>query len=131
MNLPTWLKDRLGAPTYRGVQAHRCPHCHGHILTGYDEDWTALKVDVDPTPLTALGEAMALLDNRGSYHLRTYKTGFALWRRDHWQIAGSRNYPRGDVVTRHECGKPLHQFQTDSTFADQKIEEKDSDVCPF
>lgn len=103
MTLPTWLKDRLGAPIRRGVKAGRCPHCHAQILTGMDEEVCAFRATTDPAPLTPLGEALALLDARRTYELRNHNSSLALWRRDHWQIAG-RSSSLHLVVADHKCG---------------------------
>jgi hypothetical protein len=112
---PTWLADRLGAPTRRGVTAERCRDCRAQILFGWDDDVAATRVAVEPTPLTPMGEAIALLGGRSSYTLKSRKAGLALWRRDHWQIAGIKS-PRIDIVATHKCGESLQLFQTASVF---------------
>lgn len=100
--IPTWLRDRLGGPTRRGVTVRRCRACRASILEGWDGDQLAVRATVDPDPVTALGEALALLAGRSSYELRSYTAGMALHQRDRWQITG-RNADQHFVLVDHEC----------------------------
>jgi hypothetical protein len=127
--IPTWLASRLGAPTRRGVTAERCQDCKATVLTGWDDDIAATRVSVDPTPLTPMGEAIALLGGRNSYSLRSRKSGLALWRRDHWQIAGERSL-RIDVVATHKCGESLQTFRAASVHRSIGTVSYD-DIPPF
>jgi len=79
--------------------------CKADVLAGFDEDHCASAVIADPYPLSALGEALALLENRRSYELRRHNDGLALWVRDHWQIGGSPASDEVIVLTDHVCGK--------------------------
>lgn len=107
MTLPRWLRDRLGTPTRgRGCRATKCIVCRGDVLAGFDEDQCAALVIADPTPLSPLGEALALIEGRRSYRLERYKDGAALWFRSHWQIQGAPASTETIVLTDHKCGAP-------------------------
>jgi len=106
VTIPGWLKDRIGAPVYRGVTTHRCRTCQAQILEGLDEDVCAFRAVVDPDPLTPMGEALALLAGRRSYEIRRHSGGWALWHRDRWQIRGRVAGPKYLVVADHQCDTP-------------------------
>ena len=106
MTLPAWLKDRIGAPTRRNAAARRCRTCKAATLTGLDEDLCAFQATVDPTPLTPLGEALALLGGRHTYELRRSVTGVALWRRTRRRISADIASEQCLVVADHECYSP-------------------------
>lgn len=55
---------------WRGIRATWCRGCKTPILTGLDSDECALQARVDATPLTAIGEALALLAGRQTFTLR-------------------------------------------------------------
>lgn len=100
---------RAGHVTERGVTrrvtARACQRCGGALLVGLDDDVCALEATVDPQPLSALGEALALLEGRGTWHLRRERDRFVLDPRDQTNIrahpAGSR--AREDVLREHRC----------------------------
>jgi len=78
--------------------------CKGDVLAGLDEDKCALAAVVDPTPLSPLGEALALMDGRKSYELKRHNSGLALWYRHAWHIS---RFPASDqviVLSDHRCG---------------------------
>jgi hypothetical protein len=107
VTLPRWLKDRIGEPTRgRGCRATKCLVCKSDVLAGFDDDFAARAVVVDPMPLSPLGEALALIENRRSYELGRYGAGLALSLRDHWQIAGRPASDETIVLTDHRCGAP-------------------------
>jgi hypothetical protein len=66
-----------------------------------------LPVRADPTPLTALGEAAALLNGRPTFDLSDVAGRKELTYRSRDQISAPRKYP---VLAAHECGKSLHAF---------------------
>lgn len=104
MSLPKWLRDRIGEPIRgRGCKAVKCIKCQADVLAGFDEDHCASIVIADPTPLSPLGEALALIENRRSYELCRHGAGLALWIRDHWQIAGRPASAETIIVTDHKC----------------------------
>lgn len=107
MNVPKWLKDRIGVPTRgRGCKATKCLVCQQSILAGLDEDQMAMPALVDPIPLSPLGEALALMDGRHTYKLARHKQGLALWRRTHFNIRAHPASEETIVVADHKCGGP-------------------------
>ena len=105
MTIPQWLKDRLGTPARgRGCRAVKCIKCQASVLAGFDEDAMAQAVVVDPTPLSTMGEALALVQQRRTYRLGRYDEGLALWHRDHWQISAHPASEECIVLTDHVCG---------------------------
>lgn len=117
--IPTWLAHRIG-DTHRAAGLRTCPRCGAPILTGLDNDTAALTARADPTPLTPLGETLALLAGRPTYNLTTTSGRKELHRRDEWHIKGERRYP---VIPAHKCGAPLTQHM-DSSFRRARY------VCP-
>lgn len=105
MSLPRWLSERIGTPTRgRGCRHTKCLVCQSDVLAGFDEDRCALAVVVDPAPLTALSEALALLDGRRSYELKRLNQGLALWYRDWHDISARPASDANIVMTDHKCG---------------------------
>lgn len=96
----------------RNTTSRRCRQCKAAVLVGLDGDLCAFPTTADPTPLSPLGEALALLAGRATLHLRaTPDGGRYLDRRDRWQIQGepagtaNRLFPF-DVVAAHVCHSP-------------------------
>lgn len=63
-------QDLVGRKHWRGIRATWCRACKRPTLSGLDADECALSAKVDATPVTAVGEAMALLAGRATYTLR-------------------------------------------------------------
>lgn len=108
--IPDWLArhledtgklgpDRIG----RAARLHRCKHCGRHILTGLDNDMCASVANADPTPLSPLGEALALIGGRTTYALHQATDRLELQVRDRWQITGAPAGTRYDVLPAHTC----------------------------
>ena len=108
--IPAWLAkhlettgagnpDRIG----RAARIHHCKHCGRYILTGLDNDMCAGVANADPTPLSPLGEALALIGGRRTYALRQSSGRLELQLRDQWQIEGSPAGTRYDIVPAHTC----------------------------
>lgn len=116
MSVPQWLAQQLINAGHwdingigRNARGRRCRDCGGWVLAGLDGDRCAEAVNVDPTPLSALGEAMALVGGRGTYALRREGPGFRIDRRHRWAIAGEPAGSPGqryDVVAAHACTDP-------------------------
>jgi hypothetical protein len=105
--IPTWLKQRIGEPTRgRGCRATKCIVCKTDVLAGFDEDVMAMPAIADPTPLSPLGEALALIEGRCSYELDRHGAGLALWLRTHWRIEAAPASDQVIVLTDHRCGAP-------------------------
>lgn len=108
--IPDWLlkhletigamgPDRIG----RAARLHHCKDCGRYILTGLDNDLCAGVAHADPTPLSPLGEALALVGNRRTYTLHQASGRLELQLRDHWQIKGGPAGTTHDVLPEHTC----------------------------
>uniref|UniRef100_A0AAU8B0J1 Uncharacterized protein n=1 Tax=Dulem virus 32 TaxID=3145750 RepID=A0AAU8B0J1_9CAUD len=93
---------------WRAATPTRCPHCKQHILRGYNANQGAFLAAADPTPLTALGEALTLLGGGGTLTLTRTGTGaLILTRRNANNITATpAGSPRQDILPRHRCQQP-------------------------
>ena len=91
--------DRVG----RAAKATVCRQCKRPIITGLDNDMCASVANADPTPVSPLGEALALIGGRRTYTLHQTTDRLELQIRDRWQIAGSPAGTRHDVLPEHTC----------------------------
>jgi len=109
--MPDWLvrhletigamgNDRIG----RRIRATRCRHCACPILVGLDSDRCAWVARATPSPLSPLGEAVAILNGQATYALHVGAGMAELQIRDRWQIAGCPAATRFDVLAAHVCG---------------------------
>lgn len=99
---------RLGHLTIEGIgrraQPRFCPTCRARILAGLDDDKAALRADVDPSPVTALGEMLAQLEGRRTYALVHNFGRLVLDYRDAGRIAyRPAGSGRLDVLAEHRC----------------------------
>jgi len=113
--LAPWLRQHLyslGIIDERGIgrRAHprTCRTCKATILTGLDDDRCALTVEVDPIPLTPVGEAIAQVEGRRTYWLHRDGGRLVLDLREASQI---RAWPAGtrlgqDILRQHRCWTP-------------------------
>lgn len=124
MNTPQWLKDHI-AENARRATLKTCPRCHAPVIVGLDADVAAFKATCDPTPLTPLGEYIALADGRITYDLAGGYSRKELWQRTALNIQTARRYP---VLTEHRCGKPLAEYAEPNTDTEK---ERHSDEPPF
>lgn len=104
--IPTRLEATIG-DVWRSARLRTCPHCRAPILAGLDAPTAALPVRADPTPLTLLGETVALLNRRSTYDLLDAGGRKELNWRDAFAIEGARRYP---VLAEHACGVSLAAF---------------------
>jgi hypothetical protein len=124
--IPTWLqRSRSGATRATGIRL--CPKCRAPILTGLDAEICAFTVRVDPTPITPLGEAIALLQGRATYNLADGPNRKELDLRDQWRITMPRKYP---VLPEHRCGQPLDAFNETIQHAKTKKYAMPNE-CPY
>lgn len=109
-----WLIDRLiqaGNLTETGLSRRArprpCLRCRTWTIAGLDADQCALEAHCDPTPLTPLGEVLALAQGRRTLELAT--TGGRLQLEQRWadhitgHPAGAGRY---DVLATHDCEQP-------------------------
>lgn len=110
-----WIIDRLirsGAMTESGLtrraRPRPCPSCGAWTVCGLDADLLALEARCDATPLTALGEVLALAAGRRTVELVRTRGRLQLEQRwaDHIEgrPAGAGTY---DVLAEHRCGQPI------------------------
>ena len=104
--IPSWLEATIG-DIWRSARLRRCTRCGAPILAGLDAPRSALPVKADPTPLTPLGETVALLNRRSTYDLCDAGGRKELNYRDPFTIEGPRRYP---VLAAHACGVSLAAF---------------------
>lgn len=103
---PTWLRRHLQHNS-RAATLRLCPRCKTPTITGLDSDIAALAVRCDPTPLNAIGEAIALLGGRTTYDLASGPGRKELWPRNADHISVTRRYP---VLADHQCNRSLTQY---------------------
>jgi hypothetical protein len=118
-HVPQWLQDRQ-AEYARAAQMRMCKKCGSPILVGLDDDVAALKVEIDPTPITSLGEAVALLAGRGTYELHSGRGQKNISHRAEWNIRGPR---RRAVFPAHRCDQPL-DAHLDTTWTTPTTEDQ-------
>lgn len=103
----------------RRAQPRRCRDCRAPILIGLDADQCALRADVDPRPLSPLGELLAQLEDRRTYALCSNAGRLVLDYRDAGRLthrpAGTGRF---DVMAEHRCGS-APTFPTTSSFVVQ------------
>lgn len=144
VSMPTWVIDHLDVTTgARPGAAHatlgRCPTCHGPVLRGLDNHpYGAFDATVDPVPLTAAGEAVALLTGLGTYELLHEGAGYRrLWRRGRYQIAarpaGATDHGRlaYDVYPAHTCQPATRWLPLATRSAFDPPDHAIPDHCPF
>lgn len=128
MNLPDLVRASRGGG--RNTKTGRCTQCRQPVLRGLDEDMCALLVEVDPTPLTPLGEAMALLAGRKTYDLARDTGRWQLTRRGRWRITGPRH--NTDVVPAHRChDHTLEPFTTPTVHTTPTTAALAATECPY
>lgn len=92
-----WNADAVG----RAARARTCRRCGRTILVGLDGDLCADVALADPSPLSVLGEAAALVLGRRTYSLRWASSRLELDYRSSFHIRPHRD--RLDVVAEHDC----------------------------
>lgn len=102
INTGSWNKDGIGRHAHLKVHP-----CGAVVAVGLDADRCAIAVTCDTTPLSPVGEALAVIAGRPTYSLTRTGRRIQLNHRSQFHIAGSpagtRDY---DVVAAHVCGSP-------------------------
>jgi hypothetical protein len=106
-----FLATKTGAdargPANPRAHWRQCRLCGAPCIAGLDAEVMALQAFVDPTPLDARGEALALLSDRRTYVLRL-RPKPRLDRRDADAITGEpAGTPGLTVLPWHHCLTPL------------------------
>lgn len=127
--METWLRDHLirnghmaeGGATRR-ARLRVCRSCGEHVLNGLDGIVCAFDTYCDPIPLSAFGEAVAVMQGRHTYAVHSEGGRYVLDPRDGYQIAWSpaASKKREDVLRQHRCGSdpPTGDQVTASSFAE-------------
>ncbi len=110
--IPAWILQERRGEAFRSACLQRCTKCRAPILYGLDADICALSVKTDPTPLTPLGEAIALLDGRRTFTLTEIAGRIEITTRDHWAIGGESPHP---VIPEHKCNSRLDAHMQTTT----------------
>lgn len=122
--IPTWLKAQLedrglwngdGINRRAKVRRHTCG---AHVVAGLDDPRCAIPVIADTVPLSALGEALALVAGRSTYALRRGAGAAEIDHRSQAHIKGSPAGTAGyDVVAEHRClDHSLDPFAIDTSY---------------
>lgn len=119
--------------TGRRAQPRRCRTCNAPVIVGLDADWAACRADVDPRPLTALGEALAHLEGRRTYALVVNGARHVLDYRDagritHRPAGGSGRY---DVMAQHLCYSTTRFPTTTSFIVRNQLALTEGAPCPY
>lgn len=119
------LLDALrAAGRIRCARLTACRRCDTETITGPDADWAAIEVTTDATPLSGIGEALALATGRATYTVTIRNRHAYLDYRDQWRITG---HPADTekVVAQHVCGaaplpaaEPTHNSTRRTTLPD-------------
>ena len=108
----------------------KCRDCKAPVLAGLSEDWMAWVVTVDSSPLSPIGEMLAVLGGLRTYELRAHQQTLALWQRDRWQIRGRPPGVKFDVVADHQC-EPVEFPTLNSVYPIPQKKEIDDEQCPY
>ena len=129
--MPTWLADQLiadgvmnQARITRTAKPRTCPHCHAPVLAAID-DIVAHRINLDPIPVNALGEAVAILTGRTTYGIFYGEPV----QRDSTEIA----YRPADIrpiYATHHCHAPPLPPETKFIALTRPTPTAD-DLCPF
>lgn len=87
----------------RHAQLGACRRCSAPVLRGLDADMCAFTAEADPTPLTAVGEVLALAASRPTYTLHGRPPVLTVRSRHHIS-----RYPanKNTVLPEHQCHAP-------------------------
>lgn len=142
MSSSTWLRDHLiraGHMTEKGLtrraKIRHCARCGLALLTGLDAEMCALEAACDPSPLSPLGEALALVEGRRTWALHSEGGRWVLDRRDEDEIASepAASHLRQDVLRQHRCesGAPTGQLTAPTTFPETTPPQPPNSPPPF
>jgi hypothetical protein len=123
--IPAWLRRHLHDTgvmvdgVTRSARIRTCRRCHQTVIKGLTEEPCSILATCDPTPLSNLGEALALTTGRHTYDL-AYRAGrLELDDRDCDHIEGSPPETpnswrrRADVLAEHRChADPLPSIES-------------------
>lgn len=119
--IPAWLQRTRAGEAFRAVALRTCHRCRSPILVGLDADMCAITVRADPTPLTQLGEAIAVLQGRTTYDLVSYDGRKELNPRNAHHIKSERRYT---ILADHHCGQSLTAHAESSSTDRKRLPEE-------
>lgn len=125
--IPRWLQRKRADEGQRAATLRLCPRCKAPVITGLDADRAAINATCDPTPITPLGEAYALVQGRSTYCFADDNGRKILWHRYHWNIKAARRWP---VLATHKCHSPMTPFAAPLTETTTRKATAD-DTPPF
>lgn len=106
MMMPTWLYLKLATQAgLRGARSGVCLKCRRPVLRGLDHDKCAMTAEVDAYPISALGEAVALLRGATTFDLALTGGTYELHYRYRQHVGQVRSYP---VFVAHDCSYFYH-----------------------
>lgn len=114
--IPTWVAEQIAVKTgldkttlSRASRRTRCPRCQDATYEGLDAERCAVKVVVDRQPISALGEALALLAGMKTFERHSQAGRLVLDFRspDYIESRPAGTTSRNDVHAAHVCG---HQW---------------------
>ena len=89
----------------RAAKAEFCGRCGRSVMVGLNARFGGFEIEADPQPLTAVGEAVALMAGRATVSLAWVGDHYEIDSRDHFRIRGSpAGTNRLDVLVVHDCG---------------------------
>lgn len=91
--------------TTRRARTLLCRRCGVPIFTGLDADRCAFTVRVDPGPIDARGELVAVMTGRRTYRL-SWRGQYELDPRTEIEIA-AQPPTEVEVLAEHRCGQPI------------------------
>lgn len=124
--IPGWLQRKRADEGQRAATLRLCPRCKNPVIVGHDADRAARNVTCDPTPITELGEAFALMQGRFTYCFADNQGRKILWHRHEWNIRAPRRWP---VLTEHRCNSPMAPFA--APLPETRKATVDDDAPPF
>jgi hypothetical protein len=126
--IPGWLQRQRAEQGQRAATLRLCPRCKAPVIVGLDADRAAINATCDPTPISELGEAYALVQGRATYCFADDQGRKILWHRYHWNIKAERQWP---VLAAHRCNQPMTPFAAPLTATTPRKAAAHDDAPPF
>jgi len=85
----------------RKARLSKCAKCHCMVLIGIDE---GIAEEVDPIPLTTVGEVLAVMDRRKTFG---FTVAGVIYHRNAGRMKTDARWKLPIIVAKHKCGMPL------------------------